>query len=89
MSRFVFGKPAYDRGGGSVGFVAEPLLGRDRLFPVNARHGLDAHARWLAAGGGSHEMPEALDHVQADPVGFARVLPDPITTSASATMVST
>jgi hypothetical protein len=61
---------------GSVGFVAEPLLGRDGLFPVRARHGLDAHARWLAVGGGGHEMPEALDHVKADAVGFARVLPD-------------
>jgi hypothetical protein len=60
----------------SVGFVAELLLGRDGLIPIDAWHGVDAHAWRLAAGGGSHEMPEALDHVQADAVGFARVLPD-------------
>jgi hypothetical protein len=65
------GYDAEDGGGGSVGFVVEPLLGRDGLFPIDAWHGVDAHARRLAAGG--HEMPEALDHVQADAVGFARV----------------
>jgi hypothetical protein len=70
------GYDADDGGGGSVGFVAEPLLSRDGLIPIDAWHGVDAHARRLAAGGGGHEMPEALDHVQADAVGFARILPD-------------
>jgi hypothetical protein len=34
-------------------------------------------------------MPKALDHVQAGAVGFARSCQTPITTSASATIVST
>ena len=70
------GYDAEDGGGGSLGFVAEPLLSRDGLFPIGAWHGLDVHARRLAAAGGGYEMPEALDHVQPDAVGFARVLPD-------------
>jgi hypothetical protein len=62
---------------------------RDQAGKIDARQGLDAHAHWLAAGGGGHEMPKALDHVQAGAVGFARSCQTPITTSASATIVST